>query len=57
MGEQKPMTRQRRQHSGEFNAKVVLEALRWARTINELAAEYGVHPIQMTQWKKVVWEG
>ena len=37
------MTMSRRQHSGEFKAKVVLEALRGERTINELAAEYGVH--------------
>jgi transposase-like protein len=33
------MTMSRRQHSGEFKAKVVLEALRGERTINELAAE------------------
>ncbi len=50
------MTTQRRQHSGEFKAKVVLEALRGERTLNELAAEYGVHPIQITQWKKVALE-
>jgi transposase-like protein len=48
------MTRQRRQHSAEFKAKVALEAIRGERTINELAAEYGVHPVQITQWKKVV---
>ena len=47
------MTMQRRQHSGEFKAKVVLEALRGERTLNEIAADYGVHPLQMTQWKKV----
>ncbi len=55
------MTTRRRQHSGEFKAKVVpgsspgqaLEAIRGERTINEIAAEYGVHPIQITQWKKV----
>jgi putative transposase len=51
------MTMPRRQHSGELKAKVVLEALRGERTINELAAEYGVHPIQITQWKKVALEG
>jgi putative transposase len=44
----------RRQHRIEFKAKVALEALRGERTINELAAEYGVHPVQITQWKKVV---
>jgi transposase-like protein len=46
----------RRQHSAEFKAKVALDALRGERTINELAAEYGVHPVQITQWKKVVLE-
>ena len=46
----------RRQQSAEFKAKVALEALRGERTINELAAEYGVHPVQITQWKKVVLE-
>jgi transposase-like protein len=34
------MTMQRRQHSGEFKAKVVLEALRGERTLNEIAADY-----------------
>lgn len=37
---------QRRQHSGEFKAKVVLEALRGERTLNEIAADYGVHPLR-----------
>ena len=50
------MTMSRRQHSGEFKAKVVLEALRGERTINELAAEYGVHPMQITEWKRVALE-
>ena len=50
------MTMQRRQHSAEFKAKVALEAGRGERTVNELAAEYGVHPVQITQWKKVALE-
>jgi transposase-like protein len=56
MGENESMTMLRRQHSGEFKAKVVLEALRGERAINELAAEYGVHPMQITQWKRVALE-
>lgn len=48
------MTLQRRQHRAEFKAKVALEAIRGERTINERAAEYGVHPVQITQWKQVV---
>jgi len=47
------MTTQRRQHSGAFKAKVALEAIRGERTVNEIAADYGVHPVQITQWKRV----
>jgi transposase-like protein len=43
------MTTQRRQHRAEFRAKVALEAICGERTINELAAEYGVHSVQITQ--------
>jgi transposase-like protein len=47
------MTTQRRQHSGAFKAKVALEAIHGERTVNEIAADYGVHPVQITQWKRV----
>jgi transposase len=33
---------------------VALEARRGERTINELAAAYGVHPVHIPQGKKVV---
>ena len=46
----------RRRYSGEFKAKVALAAIRAERTINELAAEYGVHPAQIAQWKKIAQE-
>lgn len=42
----------RKQHSSAFKAKVVLEAIKGQRTITELASEYGVHPNQITNWKK-----
>ena len=44
----------RRLHSPEFKARVVLAALRGDRTLGELASTFGVHPIQITQWKKQV---
>ena len=47
------MTTQRRQHNGAFKAKVALEAIRGERTVNEIAADYGVHPVQIPQWKRV----
>ena len=42
----------RRKFSPEFKAKVVLEALRERRTIEDLARQYELHPNQITQWKK-----
>lgn len=46
----------RKKHSGAFKAKVVLEAIKGQRTISELAGEYGVHPNQITNWKKQAME-
>ena len=50
------MATTRRHYSGEFKAKVALAAIRGDRTINELAAEYGVHPARIMQWKKIAQE-
>jgi putative transposase len=47
----------RRRHSSEFKAKVALEAMKGQKTLNELASEYGVHPVQITQWKKQALDG
>jgi transposase-like protein len=47
---------QRRERTGHFKAKLVLEALKGHKTINEIASRYGVHPVQITQWKKQVLE-
>ena len=46
------MTGKRKRHSAEFKAKVALEALKGVKTVNKLAAEYGVHPTQISQWKR-----
>ena len=50
------MTTPRRQHSGEFKARVAFEAFRGEKTLQELAAAYGVHPVQIAQWKKMALE-
>jgi transposase-like protein len=47
----------RTQHSAQFKAKVALEALKGQRTVNELAARYGVHPAQITRWKQQLEAG
>ena len=46
----------RKYYSPEFKAKVGLEALRGEKTINEIGQEYGVHPVQVGQWKKEIQE-
>ena len=48
--------KKRKTHTPEFKAKVGLEAVRGVQTINELGQEYGVHPVQVGQWKKEIQE-
>ena len=42
----------RRRHSADFKAKIALEAIQGQRTANEISSAYGVHPVQVAQWKK-----
>ena len=44
--------RKRKVHSPEFKAKVGLETLKGMKTINEIAQEYEVHPVEVGQWSK-----
>jgi putative transposase len=46
------MGNKRRKFSDEFKAKVALDAVRGVKTLSELAAEYKVHPNQISKWKK-----
>jgi transposase len=48
--------RKRKNFTGEFKAKVAVEALRGIKTVNELAQEFGVHPTQVSMWKKELQE-
>ena len=49
--------RKRRNHDAGFKARVALEAVKGERTVSELAAEYGVHPTMIHQWKKTLLDG
>lgn len=42
----------RKRYDGSFKARVALEAVKGERTMAELAAVYGVHPNQISKWKK-----
>jgi transposase len=46
--------RKRRNHDAGFKARVALEVVKGERTVSELAAEYGVHPTMIHQWKKAL---
>ncbi len=51
-GSEPTSSRPRRRHSSEFKARVALEALKGHKTLNELASEFGIHPVQLAQWKR-----
>lgn len=51
------MAKKRRTFSESFKAKVALAAIRGEGTVAELATRFGVHPNQVTSWKKQAVEG
>jgi len=46
----------RKRYGKEFKARVALAAIKGQKTASELAAEYEVHPGQITTWKKQALE-
>ncbi len=50
------MGRVRKSYDASFKARVALEAIKGERTIAEIASETGVHPNQISKWKKHAFE-
>ena len=46
------MKAKRQKHSGAFKAKVAIEALQERETLSELSKKFGLHPNQISRWKK-----
>jgi transposase-like protein len=42
--------------AAETKVKVALAALRAEKTINQIASDFGVHPVQISQWKRELVE-
>src|SRR4051794_41831619 len=51
------MAGKRKTHTAAFKAQVALAALKNDRTVNELAAQFGVHPTLIHEWKKRLLAG
>ena len=50
------MSKQRHRYSAQFKFQLALEAAKGLKTINELASEHGVHPNQVSEWKRQLLE-
>jgi len=48
---------ERRRYDSRFKAQVALEAIRNQQTISQIASQYGVHPNQVSKWKRKAVEG
>lgn len=48
------MKGKRRRHDPEFKARVALEAIRGIKTIQDIAKEFEIHPVQVSEWKKTM---
>jgi transposase len=46
----------RKKHSAAFKAKVGMEAMLGVKTVAQIAREYSIHPVQVSQWKTVIRE-
>jgi transposase-like protein len=51
------MATKRKVHTPTFKAQVAVAAVRGDRTVNELAAHFGVHPTLIHAWKKQLLAG
>jgi len=48
---------ERRKYDSRFKAEVALEAIKNQQTISQIASQYGVHPNQVSKWKRKAVEG
>jgi transposase-like protein len=46
------MSTKRTRDSPQFKFQLALEAAKGLKTINALASEHGVHPTQVSEWKR-----
>jgi transposase-like protein len=47
----------RNNYSAEFKTNIVREILREEKSITQIAAEHGIHPHQVYQWRDIALQG
>lgn len=50
------MVNMRKRYDATFRAKVALEAVKGEKTLAELSSEFGVHPNQISKWRRQLLE-
>lgn len=50
------MKAKRKRHDNAFKARVALEALKGIKTIQAIAKEFDLHPMQVSEWKRRLQE-
>ena len=51
------MKAKRRRHDPEFKARVALEALKGIKIVQQIAKDFELHPVQVSEWKKTMTAG
>ena len=49
------MKKQRRKHSSEFKTRVALKAIKGVKTVSQIAQEYEIHPVMVSNWTQLLW--
>ena len=51
------MKAKRRRHQPEFKTRVVLDALRGIQSVQQIAKDFEIHPMQVSKWENAMIEG
>jgi transposase len=54
--QEQTMKNKRKRHDSQFKARVALEALKGLKTVQQIAKEFGIHPGQVSDWKRLLSE-
>ena len=46
------MSVKRKRHTAQFKFQIAMEAIKNDQTVNQLASKHGLHPSQISQWKR-----